>query len=165
LFGKYFRPAAKRAPRHIVLIEQRDRQDNLSAFYREMVLEMNRQDLEADNCFSTPPRRSAGKTAGACIPVCPSNACSATTPVPASLLLAGTAEHLLARPLLLPSHLAVRMLPWWPRRALREIALVSVWEMAAGCHAPCFRSFLQQQRGSPARSRSGKPDITVSFVY
>lgn len=116
----------KKSPAYLVLIEQRSARDHLAEFYREMVLEMNRRDLDAEFYFydssphlvwkdrnsphrRVPIERLAGEFTGA------------------RLLLAGPAEPLLALPALRPSNLAFSLRESWDRMALLCSTPVPDW--------------------------------------
>mgnify|MGYP001336248579 CR=1 FL=1 len=116
----------KQAPAYLVLIEQRSARDHLAGLYREMALEMNQRDLDADYYFfdhsphlvwkerniphrRIPIERLAGEYAGA------------------RLLIAGPAAPLLALPEMRPSNLAIELREAWDRMALLCTDPVPAW--------------------------------------
>ncbi|MEY3367130.1 MAG: hypothetical protein RI973_285, partial [Bacteroidota bacterium] len=116
----------KRAPSYLVLIEQRSLRDHLSAFYREMVLEMNRRDVDADYYFYDTMPRQVWKEGNSPHHRIPIERLAGEQPE-ARLLLIGAAESYLSLPRLSPSNLALQLREYWPLLALMCSTPVPDW--------------------------------------
>ncbi len=127
----------KRAPQYLVLVAQQSRQDHLAAFYRELVLEMNRRDLEADCYYYDTTPDIVWKDRESMHPGQPIERLAGDYP-DAAVLWVDTADQLLDRPALRPSPLAIRMQEWWTRLALLETSPVTHWGAACWALCPCF---------------------------
>jgi hypothetical protein len=149
----------KRAPSYLVLIEQRSLRDHLAAFYREMVLEMNRRDIDADYYFYDTIPHQVWKERNSPHHRIPIERLAGEQPE-ARLLLIGAAEAYLALPRLSPSNLAFQLREHWPQLALmcsnpvpdwgrRELALCQLFPVVPAS-AEGLASLLRQWNASYA---------------
>lgn len=116
----------KKAPAYLVLIEQRSSRDHLSGFYREMVLELNRRDLDADYYFFDSSPHLVWKDRNSIHRRIPIERLAGEFSE-ARLLIIGPAAPLLALPDLRPSNLALDLREMWERMALLCSTPVPDW--------------------------------------